>query len=232
MIDFNNKNQVASVLQFTNVSPNLTKQGLVEHLDLCKKYGFNAAMIPPCYVKYAKMYLSGTTIKVASIINFPTANDSLKMKLAALKELIEDGVDEFDFPPNPGYLIGGQEEEYFEELVEIVNYAHKHNVVVKVMPEFGFLTTEQKIKAIKYASQAKVDWIKNSSGWGPGGSPATVEDVLLIKEHMFNNAKIKVSGKVNSLEKLKTLFDAGASLAGTSSALAIIKDLIGDENSY
>lgn len=232
MINFNNKDEVASILQFTNVNPTLTKEGLIEHLELCKKYGFNAAMIPPCYVSFAKTYLKDTKIKVASILNFPTANDSLTMKMAALKELINEGVDEFDFPPNPGYLIGGEEDLYFQEMKQVVEYAHEHGVEVKVMLEFGFLNEQQKIKAVELACRANVDWIKNSSGWGPGGSAATVEDVELIKEHMFGISKIKVSGKVNSLEKLKKLIDAGASLAGTSSAIQIIEGLVGDINAY
>lgn len=232
MINFKNKNELASVIQFTNVKPTLTKQGLIEHLELCKKYGFDAAMIPPCYVSLAKEYLKDTSIKVASILNFPTANDSLSMKMAALKQLILDGVDEFDFPPNPGYLIGGQEDLYFEEMKQITEYAHQNGVSVKVMLEFGFLDEKQKIQAVKLACKANVDWIKNSSGWGEGGSAATVEDVELIKKHMFGDSKIKVSGKVNSLEKLVALMEAGASLAGTSSAVKIIEGLIGDEVAY
>ena len=232
MIDFNDRKQVASVLQFTNVQPTLTKEGLIEHLELCKKYEFNAAMIPPCYVSFAKSYLKDTPIKVASILNFPTANDSLAMKMAALKELIKDGVDEFDFPPNPGYLIGNQEDLYFEELTQIIEYSHAHNVQVKVMLEFGFLNEKQKIRAVELACKANVDWIKNSSGWGPGGSAATVEDVTLIKKHLSGNSKIKVSGKVNSLDKLKSLMEAGAALAGTSSAIKIVEGLVGDEAAY
>lgn len=231
-MNFDDKKKIASVIQFTNVSPTLTKEGLIKHLELCKKYGFNAAMIPPCYVSFAKEYLQGTNIKVASILNFPTANDSLSMKMAALKALIADGVDEFDFPPNPGYLLGGQEDLYFEEMRQVTEYAHQHGVGVKVMLEFGFLNHQQKIRAIELACKANVDWIKNSSGWGEGGSAATVEDVELIKKYMFGSSRIKVSGKVNSLKKLTALMAAGAELAGTSSAVQIIEDLIADENAY
>ena len=43
---------------------------------------------------------------------------------------------------------------------------------------------------------------------------------------------MKVSGKVNSLEKMKALFEAGAELVGTSSATQIVDGLVGDENAY
>lgn len=232
MIDFNDKIQVAKSIQFTNVSPNLTKEGLLNHLDICMKYNFQAAMIAPCYIKLAKEVLKGTGIEVASTLNFPQANDTLSMKLAALKEMIKEGVDQFDFPPNPGLLIGGYEIEYFNEMKQITELAHANGVIVKSMLEFGFLNKEQKIKATQLAYEAGIDWVKQSSGWGIGGCEATVDDVKILKENILAPCRVKVSGKVNSLDKMKKLFEAGAELVGTSSGPAIIDGLIGDPNAY
>ncbi|MFV0503845.1 MAG: deoxyribose-phosphate aldolase [Lachnospirales bacterium] len=232
MIDFTNKKEVAKAIQFTNVNPDLTKEGLIEHLEICKKYEFEAAMIAPCYVKFAKEYLKGTGIKVATTLNFPQANDTLEMKLAALKELVKTGVDEFDFPPTPGLLIGGFEDEYYNEIKQVVDIAHASCVKVKVMLEFGFLNYEQKVKAAQLSSKAGVDWVKQSSGWGKGGCAATVEDVKILKENIKDPCKVKVSGKVNSIEKMKEMFEAGAELVGTSSGPQICDGLVGDENAY
>lgn len=232
MINFKSKKEIAKVLQYTNCYSNTTKKEMIEHLEICRKYGFNAAMVSPCYVPLAKEYLKGTDIKVASTVNFPTANDSLEMKLAAEKELIKAGVDEFDFPPFPGYLLGGEEDLFYNEIKQVVNLAHQHGVKVKAMLEFGFLNEQQKIRAVELACQAGIDWVKNSSGGGAGGSAANVEDIKLMKAHIFGNTRIKASGKVNSLEKLKALFAAGAELAGTSSAPQIMEGVIGDEQAY
>lgn len=116
MIDFNDKRQVAKAIQYTNVNPNLTREGMLKHLETCMKYDFQAAMVAPCYIELAKDVLKGTGIQVASTLNFPIANDTLPMKIAALKEMIKTGVDQFDFPPNPGLLLGGEEKAYFEEM--------------------------------------------------------------------------------------------------------------------
>ncbi len=232
MIDFNDKMQIAKAIQFTNVNSNLTKEGLLKHLDICMQYNFQAAMIAPCYIKLAKDVLKGTGIEVASTLNFPQANDTLSMKLASLKEMIKEGVDQFDFPPNPGLLIGGYEIEYFKEMKQITELAHANGVIVKSMLEFGFLNNEQKIKAAQLAYEAGIDWVKQSSGWGIGGCEATVEDVKILKENILPPCRVKVSGKVNSLDKMKILFEAGAELVGTSSGPAIIDGLVGDPNAY
>jgi deoxyribose-phosphate aldolase len=232
VINFDDKKQVAKAIQFTNVNPNLTKQGLLEHLEVCMKYDFQAAMIAPCYIRLAKDVLKGTGIEVASTLNFPQANDTLSMKLAALKEMIKEGVDQFDFPPNPGLLIGGEEDAYFEEMKQIVELAHGNGVIVKSMLEFGFLNEAQKIKATQLACKAGIDWVKQSSGWGVGGCAATVEDVKILKNNISLPCRVKVSGKVNTAEKMKIMFEAGAELVGTSSGPEIVDGLTGDPNAY
>lgn len=232
MIDFNDKKQVAKAIQYTNVNPDLTREGLLKHLDTCMKYNFQAAMIAPCYISLAKEVLKGTDIIVASTLNFPMANDTLDMKIAALKEMIKTGVDQFDFPPNPGLLIGGQEKEYFEEMKKIVEISHASGVVVKSMLEFGFLNHDQKVKAAQLACEAGIDWVKQSSGWGKGGCAATVEDVTILKENISAPCRVKVSGKVNTIEKMKLMFEAGAELVGTSSGPEIVDGNVGDINAY
>ena len=232
MIDFNNKREVAKAIQYTNVNPNLTKEGVLSHIEICAKYRFDAAMIAPCYVLLAKDMLKGTGVKVATTLNFPQANDTLAMKLAALKELVKIGPDQFDFPPNPALLIGGEEKAYFEEIKAIADLAHANGIVLKTMLEFGFLNDAQKAKAVQLACEAGVDWVKNSSGWGVGGCAATVGDVKILKANVKAPCRVKVSGKVNTIEKMKTLFEAGAELVGTSSGPAIMEGLEGDPNAY
>jgi len=232
MIDFRDKNQVAKAIQYTNVNPNLTRDGLVAHLDTCVKYNFDAAMIAPCYVALSREILQGTGIKVATTLNFPQANDTLAMKLAALKELVKEGPEQFDFPPNPGLLIGGLEKEYFNEMQQIVEVSHASGIIVKAMLEFGFLNEVQKIRAAQLAYEAGIDWVKQSSGWGVGGCAATVADVKLLKANIQPPCRVKVSGKVNTLEKMIALFEAGAELVGTSSGPSICDGLAGDPNAY
>ena len=95
---------------------------------------------------------------MASILNLPQANDTPGMKLAVLKEMIKEGIDQFDFPPNPGLLIGGYEKEYFEEMKQIADLSHANGLIVKSILEFGFLNEEQKPKAARLSCEAGIDW--------------------------------------------------------------------------
>ncbi|MEV0891572.1 deoxyribose-phosphate aldolase [Promicromonospora sp. NPDC050262] len=232
-VDFTDSKQVAQAIQYTNVNPDLTRAGLVAHVETCVEYGFDAAMIAPYWVSLAKDVLAGTGVRVASTLNFPMANDTLSMRLAALRALVAEGVDEFDFPPHPGLLLGGDEDLYAQDITEIVQVAHAEGVKVKAMLEFGFLETDElKVKATRIAYEAGVDWVKQSSGWGKGGLAATEHDVRLLAENIEAPCRVKVSGKVNSLEKMRSLFEAGAELVGTSSGPAIVDGLVGDPDAY
>ncbi|TCL06760.1 deoxyribose-phosphate aldolase [Sodalis ligni] len=233
MIDFNDPKQVAKAIQFTNVNADLTRDLLLAHLDACMEFQFDAAMIAPCWVSLAKDVLKGSGVRVATTVNFPQANDTTAMKVAVVRELAKEGADEFDFPPNPGFLLSGMEDAYFNELKEVTHIAHDLGMKVKAMLEFGFITEEaMKIKAARYACDAGIDWVKQSSGWGKGGCAATVEDVRLLKENIRLPCRVKVSGKVNTLEKMKAMFEAGAELVGTSSGPELVKGLAGDINNY
>jgi deoxyribose-phosphate aldolase len=124
------------------------------------------------------------------------------------------------------------EKEYAEEIQQIVEVAHGEGMAVKVMLEFGFLDEKQKIRACELSNEAGVDWVKQSSGWGKGGCAATVEDVALLAAHSTPPCRVKVSGKVNTLEKMRAMFEAGAELVGTSSGPAIVDGRAGDAHAY
>jgi deoxyribose-phosphate aldolase len=233
MIEKWDKALIARHIQFTNVNPELDLEGIKGHLRICLDYGFQAAMISPCWVSLAKKSLAGSGVRIATTVNFPQATDTTEMKVAVIRILAKEGAHEFDFPPNPAFLLSGMEEEYYREIAAVVTAAHEEGLVAKAMLEFGYLPTpEMKARATQLASRAGVDWVKNSSGWGKGGSPATVEDVLILKANVSGGCRVKVSGKVNSLAKMDALFVAGAELVGTSSGPAIVDGRAGDGDAY
>ena len=233
MIDFSDPQQVAKAIQYTNVNPDLTREGLLAHVKTCAEYGFDAAMVAPCWVALAREALKGTGVKVASTVNFPMANDTLEMKLAVVRLLAKEGADEFDFPPNPGLLLGGDQDGYARELREMARIAHEEGMKIKAMLEFGYITTpELKATSARLACEAGIDWVKQSSGWGKGGCAATEEDVRILKDNISLPCRVKVSGKVNTRAKMEALFKAGAELVGTSSGPAIVAGEAGDAAAY
>ena len=79
---------------------------------------------------------------------------------------------------NVGALKSGNETLVFDD-ISAVREATRGKVL-KVIIETAYLTRDEKIRACKLSKQANADFVKTSTGFGPGG--ATAEDVKLMRE--------------------------------------------------
>jgi deoxyribose-phosphate aldolase len=206
-------------LQYTNVRANATLADIRTHCETAARYGFQAVMLQPCWVELARSILGGTKVSVATAICYPMGGETVAMKTALAREVVRLGADEFDFQPNIGLLRSGLRREFLEEIRAIVEAADGRST--KSMSEFGFLNEEERVLAITLAEEGGVDYVKNSSGIGPGGSPATPEVIRFMRAHLTGKARIKASGQIRSYSQTLALIEAGAHLIGTSAAPAI-----------
>jgi len=228
--DLDNK-ELAKFIQFTNTSPNVTRLDMVKHAELSAKYGFNAAMVPMCWVPLVKDVLKGTDVKVATFFGFGMGYESLFGKVALMRECVAIGADEVDYEPNMSWFLSEMYDEFKNEAILLKDAAQ--GMPIKPMLEFGMLkTVQEKVKIAQLIDEAGLPWIKNSSGGGPFGIAATPEDIKLLFDTVSSKCKVKASGKVNSFEKMVSLFDAGAVLVGTSSGIDILNRMQGIATSY
>jgi deoxyribose-phosphate aldolase len=87
MIDIRNfdNRELSKYIQFTNTSPNATRKDIVKHAEVCAQYGFNAAMVPMCWVPLVKNILKGTDVNVATFFGLGMGNESLFAKVALMR---------------------------------------------------------------------------------------------------------------------------------------------------
>ena len=64
---------LASCIQYTNVSPEMTREQVITHCETVLEYRFDAAMIAPCWMPIALDILKGSTSHVATAFSFPRA---------------------------------------------------------------------------------------------------------------------------------------------------------------
>jgi deoxyribose-phosphate aldolase len=225
-----NHAKLAEFIQYTNVRPNVTRQEMLAHLESALEYGFNAAMIPMCWVPLGRDVLKGSSVRLATCIGLGLGHESLHAKIAMLRECRALGADEVDYEPNMGFFLSGMLAEFQEEAAAIVRAAA--GMPVKAMLELGYIKKDSdRRRAVRLLDEAGVPWVKNSSGWGAGSEAASPENIRLIRETV-RQAHVKASGKINTYEKAVALLEAGAELLGTSSGPAIIQMSPGDENGY
>lgn len=211
-----------SYIDHTGLKPTIKLADINLLCDEAKQHGFAAVCIPPMFVKLAKEKLSGTNIKVATVIGFPFGYSAVEAKVAEIVLAILDGVDELDVVVNITAIKNNDWQYVAHEINTIMSIVKTKEKVIKVIIESGELTADEIIKCCDIYGMAGVDYVKTSTGYASKG--ATVEDVQLIRAHSAEPIKIKASGGVKNYEFAKSLVDAGASRIGCSSSLQIIND--------
>lgn len=216
MTDF----QIARYIDHTLLKPESTQADIIQLCKEAKQYQFATVCVNPFWVKTAAEELKGSGVGVATVIGFPLGATSTFTKVAETRDAIASGATEVDMVINIGALKSKDEMAVYQDIRQIVRAANGQ-ALVKVIIETGFLTDEEKKRACMIAKEAGADFVKTSTGFGPGG--ATVEDIKLMRETVGPEIGVKASGGVRDFETAKAMIDAGATRIGASSGVAIVK---------
>lgn len=213
-------NSLAPYIQSTLISNTVTRQQWERHVADCLAYQFHAAMVPPSWVRWTKERLSGSSIRVASFLDFPLGTMTCAGKADEARRLLQAGVQEIDLMPNVGFLLSGMESEYFQDIRGVVQAAE--NVPIKIMLELPLLNASQRKRAVAISIEAGVVYLKNASSGAVG--VATVEDIRFLRVSAPPHVGVKASGGIKTAKQVRELLGAGASLVGTSSAVKILEE--------
>jgi deoxyribose-phosphate aldolase len=198
---------------------------LVDIEKLCneaKQYQFAAVCVPPNFVKKAKSFLEGTSVKVATVIGFPFGYSAVESKIAEIVLAMVDGADELDVVINISAIKNGDWVYLANEINHIMPVVKSKNKIIKIIIESGVLTNDEIIKCCDLYGVAGIDYLKTSTGYAEKG--ATIEAVQLFRLHLPKHVQIKASGGIRDYAFAKQLIDAGATRLGCSASVAIVED--------
>ena len=187
---------------------------------LCKEalsYHTASVCIPPSYVKRAREAF-GPEVPICTVIGFPLGYNPAEVKVCEARTALRDGADELDMVINLGDVKNRDFEKVYEEIRALRETAGSR--ILKVIVETCYLTRDEKIRLCEIVTKAGADYIKTSTGFGTAG--ATMEDILLFKEHIGSSVKIKAAGGIRTREDLEAFIQAGCSRIGTSSAVKLL----------
>jgi len=194
-----------------------------------KKWRFACAMVNPCEVKLAAKLLNGSGIRVGTVVGFPLGANTSKVKVVEALEAVKDGALDIDLVVNIRRLKAavsdeaersalGAELETFNRTVKEADIG----AVTKLILECCHLTDKEKVLGCRLAKRAGFDFVKTSTGFGPGG--ATVEDVRLMRKTVGPKMGVKAAGGIRTLTDALAMVDAGATRLGCSAGVEILKE--------
>lgn len=198
------------------------------HDDFVKLFGeaiqnkFLGVCIPPSVVAMAHQALEGTGVKVVTVVGFPLGANKSEVKAFETSLAVKDGADEIDMVINVS-LLKDKDFQAVQTDIEKVKVACEDKPL-KVILETDLLTKEEIENACKICVNAKVDFVKTSTGFVKNGVGAKAEDVALMHKIVSPyGIKVKASAGIRDKEKALAMVNAGAVRLGTSSGVQIVK---------
>ena len=218
--------EIAAVIDHTLLRPDATKEDIENLCREAREFGFATVCVNPAWVALAAAELAGSCVRVCAVVGFPLGATTSDVKGYETRRAIFDGAREIDMVINIGALKSGELHLVERDIEAVTGPCRDCHVLSKVIIETALLTDEEKVTACTLAKAAGADFVKTSTGFGPGG--ATVADVALMRRTVGSEMGIKAAGGIRDLDALRTMLDAGATRIGTSAGVRIVQSIMFD----
>ena len=210
--------QLSGRIQHTLIGHAITERQVRAHVRETLEHGFDAAIVPPCWVAAARDELRGTVARIGSIVDYPNGSALTSVRVAEVKALVDAGVDELDATVNVGYLLSSRIPEFNADIAAVVAAAEP--IGVKLMLELPMLNTRQREQAVTAAIDGGAAFVSIASRGSVGiADPATIS---YLRRSVPASIGVKASGGVKTVEQVRALLAAGADLIGTSAGIHIV----------
>jgi deoxyribose-phosphate aldolase len=214
--------EVAAWIDHTLLKPEATAGQVKKLCEEARLFHFATVCVNPVYVPLARGLLLDSGVGVCAVIAFPLGATLPEDKAHEAQRVVENGAVEVDMVINLGALKSESYGLMLNDILFVTQEAHEHGVKVKVIIEAALLTRREKILACLLAQAAGADFVKTSTGFGPGG--ATVEDVNLMRRVVGSKTGVKAAGGIRTFKDALVMIAAGANRIGASSGVAIVKE--------
>lgn len=207
-----------SCLDLTSLNHDDTEEKIT---SLCQKaitpFGNVAAVcIYPEWISLAKKQLKKSSVRIATVVNFPGGGNDYKQMKEEIKKSLNNGADEIDavFPYND--FLSGNIDSCRRFLEIIQRECHKHTS--KIILETGELKHTSKIaQATSLCLEYDINFIKTSTGKTP--ISATISAANIILETIRDSGKntgFKASGGIKEFEDARKYFILSEVILGSN----------------
>ena len=220
---------VASMIDHTLLKADATRANVEELCREAAQFKFATVCVNPTWVALSAKLLSGSGVGVCSVVGFPLGATTPDVKGYETRRAIFDGAREIDMVINVGALKSGDLRVVECDIESVTTPCREAGALSKVIIEAALLTDDEKVTACTLAKAAGADYVKTSTGFGPGG--ATAADVALMRRVVGAAMGVKAAGGVRDLEGMKAMIAAGATRVGASAGVKIVQQARGEQTS-
>jgi deoxyribose-phosphate aldolase len=212
---------ISKMIDHTLLKPDATQDQVAQLCYEARKYDFAAVCVNPSYVKLCSELLKGASVHVCTVVGFPLGATPPEVKAYEAQQAIDDGATEVDMVINVGALKSKDYALVERDIASVARTCHTGGAILKVIIEAALLTDEEKVIASQLSRTAGADYVKTSTGFGPGG--ATVHDVQLMRRAVGPEMGIKAAGGIKDYDDAQAMVAAGATRIGASAGIKIVQ---------
>jgi deoxyribose-phosphate aldolase len=213
---------LAALIDHTLLKPDASEAQIAQLCHEARTHHFAAVCVNPAHVRLCAQLLKGTPVRVCTVVGFPLGATPPEVKAYETQQTLDDGATEIDMVINIGALKSQDYALVARDIATVVATARAGGAIVKVIIEAALLTDEEKVIASKLAKEAGADFVKTSTGFGPGG--ATVHDVALMRRAVGPSMGVKAAGGIRTYADAQKMIEAGATRVGASASVKILQE--------
>jgi deoxyribose-phosphate aldolase len=213
---------LAALIDHTLLRPEATESDVRKVCKEAREHQFASVCVNPFWVPVVAAELRGSGVKTCTVTGFPLGATTTEAKVCETEVALKAGAEEIDMVMNVGALRSGDADTVKRDIQSVCDVAHRAGAIAKVILETALLEDNQKVLACALSKMAGADFVKTSTGFGPGG--ATVHDVELMRRVVGPDFGVKASGGIRTLEDLRKMTDAGATRIGASASVKIVAE--------
>jgi deoxyribose-phosphate aldolase len=214
---------IARMIDHSLLRPELGERETREGCELALRYGVASVCVKPCFVPLAADILTGSPVRVGTVIGFPHGAHTTETKAFEAGEACHQGAQELDMVVNIGWVLSEKWDDVASDIEEVLEVARGHGALLKVIFENCYLADRHKIRLCEICGRLGVDFVKTSTGFGPGG--AAEDDVRLMRKHSPPNVQVKAAGGVRTLDAAIRMRELGCARIGATATAAILDEL-------
>ena len=211
---------ISQLIDHTQLKADSCRSQIEQLCEEAIRYSFKSVCVNPYWVPLAKDMLTGSYVKVCTVIGFPLGATLCTAKAAETEQVIKAGATEVDMVLNVGAMKSRDYASVKKDVEKVVKAA-QGGALTKVILETCLLSDEEISAASVICAEAGADYVKTSTGFSTGG--ATPKAISLMREAVGNELGVKASGGVRSLEDLVNMVKAGATRIGASCGVDIMQ---------
>lgn len=213
---------IAKMMDHSLLQQTLTDAELEAGCRLAREYEVASVCIKPYAVHVAAAILKGSTVAVGTTIGFPHGGHTTELKVIEAEQAMDEGARELDMVVNIGKVLSKDWGYVADDILAVVDTAHRRQAIVKVIFENCFLEDAHKERLCRICGEVRADFVKTSTGYGATG--AVDEDLKLMRRCSPPHVKVKAAGGVRNFERVLAVRAIGVSRIGATATKPILDE--------